>query len=69
MGGIRNNVGGEVYPEVEVDDDLGVGLSPGLADPVPTAVTPMMVVVGVDNTSTGFLMGAVYMKMKCWRSR
>ena len=56
MGGIRDNVWGKVYPEVEVDDNLGVGLCPSVSAP--------MIVVGVDDTGSGFVVGAFYVEVK-----
>ena len=70
MGEIRNNVWCEIYSEVEIDDDFGVGLGPGVVVSVPMAVvvTPM-VMVGVDDAGLGFFVGAVYVEVVCWRSR
>lgn len=68
MGGIRNNVWGEVYPEVKVDDDFGIGFCSSLTVPVP-AVVPTMTVVGVNKTSSSFCVGAFYVKVERWRSR
>lgn len=70
MGGIRNNVWCEIYSKVEIDDDLGIGLGPGVIASVPMAVvvTPV-VIVGIDDTGSGFFVGAVYVEMVCWRGR
>ena len=69
MGGIRNNVWCEIYLEVEIDDDVGVGLGVGVVVPLPMVViiTPV-VMVGVDDASSGFFVGARYAEMICWRS-
>jgi len=68
MGGICDNVRREVYPEVEIDYDLGIRLGPGLIKTIPVAVTSM-VMVGVDDAGPGFTVGAAYVKVIGWRSR
>ena len=70
MGEIRNNVWCEIYSEVEINDDLGIGLDPGVVVPVPMAVvvTPV-VIVGIDDACSGFFVGATYVEMVCWRGR
>ena len=70
MGGIRDNVRCEIYPEVEIDDNLGVGLGPRLVVPVPMAavVAPVMM-VGFDDAGSGFLVGATYVEVIRRRSR
>jgi len=70
MGGIRDNVRRKVYPEVEVDDNLGIGLGSGLVVPMPmTAVVAPVVMVGFDDAGSGFLVGATYVEMIRRRSR
>lgn len=69
MGGIRNNVRRKIYPEVEIDDDIGVRLGMGVVGSKLIAAVTSVVMVGVDDAGPGFFVGAAYVKMVCWRSR
>ena len=68
MGGVCNNVLCKVYSEVEIDDELGVGLGVSVAMSKAVVVT-LAVAVGVDDAGSGFLVGATYVEVVCWRSR
>ena len=65
---IRDDVRCEVYPEVEVDDDFGVCLGPGVVASTPMAVVVAPMVVGVNDAGSGFFVGSAYVEMVCWRS-
>ena len=70
MGGIRNNVRREIYPKVEVDDNLGIGLGSGVIAYAPMAVIVIPVKVGVDDPGPGFFVSAVYMEVvRRWSMR
>jgi hypothetical protein len=70
MGEIRDNIWCEIYSEVEIDDDLGVGLGPSIVVPVPmTVVVTPMVMVGADEAGLSFFVGTAYVEVVCWRSR
>jgi len=70
MGGICDNVRRKVYPEVEINDDLAVGLGVGVAVSVTMVTVPTLVVmVGVDDAGSGFLVSSVYVEVVRWRNR
>ena len=73
MRGIFDNVRRKIYPEVEIDDDLGgclgLGLSGCLSLGVGVVAFILAVMVGVNDAGSGFFMGAGYVEMVCWRSR
>ena len=59
MGGIRDDVRCKVYPEVEVDDDLGVGLGLDAVASIPiAAVVVPVVMVGIYDAGPSFLVGS-----------
>ena len=63
MCGIRDDVWREVYPEVEIDDDLGVCLGLGVVTSMPMAVVIVPMVVGVYEAGSGFFVGSAYVEM------
>jgi len=67
MCGIRDDVWCEVYPEVEIDDDLDVCLGPGVVASTPMAVVVVPMVVGVDDAGSGFFVGSAYVEVVCGR--
>ena len=64
MCGIGDDSRSEIYPEVEIYDDLGVGLGVGLVGT--TLVVPAKR-VGGDEAGSGFFVGSAYVEVVCWR--
>jgi len=62
---IRDDVLCEVYPEVEIDDDLCICLDPSVV-----ASTPVVgrMVVRADGAGSGFFVGSAYVEVVCGRS-
>ena len=66
---IHDNVRGEIYPEVEIGDNLGVGLGLNPATPIPMTTSVIrVVVVGVNGAGAGFFVGSAYVEVVCRRS-
>ena len=64
---IRDDVRCEVYPEVEVDDDFGVCLGPGVVAATSVAVIVIPMMVGIDDAGSGFFVGSTYAEVICGR--